>query len=211
VDNTFATPLNQRPLAIGADVSVQSVTKFIGGHSDLLGGVVTIRDSALLARLRQTRELAGATPGALETFLAVRGARTLAVRLERAQRNAIVLADRLADHPQVLITRYPGLASHPTHDAARRQLKGFGTIISFDVRGGAAAADAVCAQLGLIQHATSLGAVESTIERRASVPGQEHLPPSLLRLSVGIEAVEDLWADLVRALRNTAEVQEVRP
>ena len=206
VDNTFATPLNQRPLALGADVAVQSVTKFIGGHSDLLGGVVTVRDSALLAALRQARELAGATPGTLETFLAVRGARTLAVRLERAQRNAMVLAERLADHPEVLITRYPGLASHPTHEAARRQLKGFGTIISFDIRGGAEAADAVCGRLQLIQHATSLGAVESTIERRASVPGQEHLPPSLLRLSVGIEAVEDLWADLDRALRVAVEV-----
>src|SRR4051794_32319017 len=202
VDNTFATPLNQRPLALGADVSMQSVTKFIGGHSDLLGGVVTVRDSALLAALRQARELAGATPGTLETFLAVRGARTLAVRLERAQRNAMVLATHLAEQPKVLITRYPGLPSHPTHDAARRQLKGFGTIISLDVRGGAAAADAVCARLELIQHATSLGAVESTIERRASVPGQEHLPPTLLRLSVGIEAVEDLWTDLDRALRN---------
>lgn len=201
VDNTFATPLNQRPLELGADVAVESVTKFIGGHSDLLGGVVTVRDPALLAALRQARELAGATPGTLETFLAVRGARTLAVRLERAQQNAIVLAGRLADHPAVLITRYPGLASHPTHEAARRQLKGFGTIISFDIREGAEAADAVCARLRLIQHATSLGAVESTIERRASVPGQEHLPPSLLRLSVGIEGVEDLWADLDRALR----------
>src|SRR6266850_2889607 len=206
VDNTFATPLNQRPLALGADVAVESVTKFIGGHSDLLGGVVTVRDSALLAALRQARALTGATPGTLETFLAVRGARTLAVRLERAQHNAMVLAERLADHAEVLITRYPGLASHPTHDAARRQLKGFGTIISFDIRGGAEAADAVCARLRLIQHATSLGAVESTIERRASVPGQEHLPPSLLRLSVGIEAVEDLWADLDRALCAAVEV-----
>jgi cystathionine gamma-synthase len=125
----------------------------------------------------------------------------LAVRLDRAQRNAMILAERLSDHPHVLITRYPGLASHPTHDAARRQLKGFGTIISFDIRGGAKAADAACARLRLIQHATSLGAVESTIERRASVPGQEHLPPSLLRLSVGIEAVEDLWSDLDQALR----------
>jgi cystathionine gamma-synthase len=205
VDNTFATPLNQRPLLLGADVSVQSVTKFIGGHSDLLGGVVTVREPALLAALRQSRELAGATPGTLETFLAVRGARTLAVRLERAQQNAMVLAERLAAHPEVLITRYPGLPSHPTHDAARRQLKGFGTIISFDIRGGADAADAVCARLRLIQHATSLGAVESTVERRASVPGQEHLPPSLLRLSVGIEAVEDLWADLDRALRVALE------
>lgn len=201
VDNTFATPLNQRPLALGADLAVQSVTKFIGGHSDLLGGVVTVRDAKLLVALREARELAGATPGTLETFLAVRGARTLALRLERAQRNAMTLAQRLAGHPKVTLTRYPGLASHPTHEAARRQLKGFGTIISFDVRGNAAAADAVCAELQLIQHATSLGAVESTIERRASVAGQEHLPASLLRLSVGIEAVEDLWTDLDQALR----------
>jgi cystathionine gamma-synthase len=206
VDNTFATPLNQRPLVLGADVAVQSVTKFIGGHSDLLGGVVTVRDANLLAALRQARELAGATPGTLETFLAVRGARTLALRLERAQHNAITLAERLARHPNVTLTRYPGLASHPTHDAARRQLKGFGTIISFDVRGDAPTADAVCSGLQLIQHATSLGAVESTIERRASVPGQEHLPPALLRLSVGIEAVEDLWTDLDRALRNAPEL-----
>jgi len=201
VDNTFATPLNQKPLALGADVSVQSVTKFIGGHSDLLSGVVSVRDEKLLAALRQARELAGATPGTLETFLAVRGARTLALRLERAQRNAMTLAERLAQHPKVTITRYPGLASHPTHEAARRQLKGFGTIISFDVGQDAAAADAVCAGVELIQHATSLGSVESTIERRASIPGQEHLPPALLRLSVGIENVGDLWADLDRALR----------
>ena len=206
VDNTFATPLNQRPLALGADVAVQSATKFIGGHSDLLSGVVTVRDANLLAALRQARELAGATPGTLETFLAVRGARTLALRLERAQCNAKTLAERLARHPNVTLTRYPGLASHPTHAAAQRQLKGFGTIISFDVRGGASAAAAVCAGLQLIQHATSLGAVESTIERRASIPGQEHLPPALLRLSVGIEAVEDLWTDLDRALCNVLEV-----
>jgi cystathionine gamma-synthase len=201
VDNTFATPINQRPLALGADVAVQSATKFIGGHSDLLGGVVTVRDAKLLASLRQARELAGATPGTLETFLAVRGIRTLAVRLERAQSNAMTLAERLACHPGVTLTRYPGLASHPTHEAARRQLKGFGTIISFDVRGDARAADAVCGGVRLIQHATSLGAVESTIERRAGIPGQEHLPPALLRLSVGIEGVEDLWTDLDRALR----------
>ncbi len=201
VDNTFATPLNQRPLDLGADVAVESVTKFIGGHSDLLSGVATVRDSNLLAALRHARELAGATPGMLETFLAVRGARTLALRLERAQHNAIILAERLEAHPEVQITRYPGLSGHPTHEAARRQLKGFGAIISFDIRGGAEAADAVCARLRLIQHATSLGAVETTIERRASVPGQEHLPPSLLRLSVGIEGVEDLWSDLEQALR----------
>lgn len=205
VDNTFATPLNQRPLTFGADAAVQSVTKFIGGHSDLLGGVVTVRDPNLLAALRQSRELTGATPGTLEAFLAVRGARTLALRLERAQHNAMILAERLARHPCVALTRYPGLPSHPTHESARRQLEGFGTIISFDVRGSSAAADAVCAGLRLVQHATSLGAVESTIERRACIPGQEHLPPTLLRLSVGIEAVEDLWADLDGALRNALD------
>ena len=150
VDNTFATPLNQRPLALGADVAVQSATKFIGGHSDLLAGVVTVRDATLLAALRQARELAGATPGTLETFLAVRGVRTLAVRLERAQRSAVVLAERLAQHTAVRIARYPGLASHPTHETARRELKGFGTIISFDLLGDAAAADAVCVRLRLI-------------------------------------------------------------
>jgi cystathionine gamma-synthase len=204
VDNTFATPINQQPLRLGADVAVQSVTKFIGGHSDLLGGVVTARDVNLLAALRHSRELTGATPGTLEAFLAVRGARTLALRLERAQHNSAILAERLTGHPNVTLTRYPGLASHSTHAAARRQLKGFGTIISFDVDGGASAADAVCSGLQLIQHATSLGAVESTIERRAAIPGQEHLPPSLLRFSVGIEAVEDLWSDLDWALRNAA-------
>lgn len=204
VDNTFATPLNQRPLDLGADVSVQSVTKFIGGHSDLLGGVVTVREARLHAALCHARELGGATPGALEVFLAVRGARTLALRLERAQANAMTLAERLSRHPGVTVTRYPGLPDHPTHAAAVRQLTGFGTVISFDVWGDAAAADAVCARLALIQHATSLGAVESTIERRASVPGQEHLPPTLLRLSVGIESVDDLWADLDQALRHAA-------
>ena len=200
VDNTFATPLNQRPLDLGADLSFQSATKFIGGHSDLLAGVVTVRRDDLVASLRHSRELNGATPGVLEAFLAVRGARTMALRFERAQANAAVLAERLQKHARVALTRYPGLSSHPTHAIARAQLKGFGTLISFDVRGDAAAADAVCARLELIQHATSLGAVESTMERRAAIPGQGHLPPSLLRLSVGIENVEDLWSDLERAL-----------
>lgn len=200
VDNTFATSLNQRPLDVGADISFQSATKFIGGHSDLLAGVVSVRRDDLHAALRRSRLLHGATPGALESFLAVRGARTMALRLERAQKSAMVLAERLARHPRVATTRYPGLPQHPTHAVARDQLKGFGTIISFDVLGDAAAADAVCSTLRLIQHATSLGAVESTIERRAAIPGQEHLPASLLRLSVGIENVEDLWADLDAAL-----------
>ena len=201
VDNTFATSLNQRPLDLGADISLQSATKFIGGHSDLLAGLVTVRRNDLLTDLRRSRELHGATPGALESFLAVRGARTMALRLERAQANAMILAERLSSHPGVACTRYPGLSSHATHSIAHAQLKGYGTIISFDVRGDAAAADEVCSGVRLIQHATSLGAVESTIERRAGIPGQEHLPPSLLRLSVGIENVEDLWADLDAVLR----------
>jgi cystathionine gamma-synthase len=201
VDNTFATPLNQRPLDFGASVSLQSATKFIGGHSDLLGGVATTKDDELYHRLRTSRDLTGATPGALEAFLATRGARTLALRLERSQQSAMTLATRLESHPRVSRVRYPGLPSHPTHETARRVLKGFGSIVSFDIAGGAGAADAVCTNLRLIRHATSLGGVESTIERRAAIPGQEQLPPSLLRLSVGIENVDDLWRDLDSALR----------
>jgi len=201
VDNTFATPLNQRPLDFGATVSVQSATKFIGGHSDLLAGVATTKDEALWHALRKSRELTGATPGTLEAFLAVRGARTLALRLERAQQTAMLLAQRLEAHPLVSCVRYPGLPSHSTHAIARRVLKGFGTLISFDVRGGAEVADRVCRNVGLVRHATSLGAVESTMERRAAIPGQGHLPPSLLRLSVGIEDAEDLWIDLDAAMQ----------
>lgn len=200
VDNTFATALNQQPLDLGADCSFQSATKFIGGHSDLLMGVVCVRRPELFTALRRARELHGATPGALEAFLATRGARTLAIRFERAQANALELAQRLERHPNVTRVRFPGLASHPTHSIAKAQLRGFGTIISFEVKGDAAAADAVCARVKLVQHATSLGAVESTMERRAAIPGQQHLPATLLRLSVGIEGVEDLWADLARAL-----------
>jgi cystathionine gamma-synthase len=204
VDNTFATPLNQQPLDFGASVSLQSATKFIGGHSDLLAGIATTKDDALWHALRKSRELTGATPGTLEAFLAVRGARTLALRLQRAQQTAMMLSERIESHPQVARVRYPGLLSHPTHAIARRVLKGFGTIISFDLRGGAEIADRVCRTVTLIRHATSLGAVESTIERRAAIPGQGHLPPSLLRLSVGIEDVDDLWADLDSAICSAA-------
>jgi cystathionine gamma-synthase len=200
VDNTFATPLNQQPLEWGATVSLQSATKFIGGHSDLLAGVATTKDDALWHALRKSRELTGATPGTLEAFLAVRGARTLALRVQRAQQTAMLLSERLEMHPLVTRVRYPGLPAHPTHTTAKRVLKGFGTIISFDLRGGAEFADGVCRNVRLIRHATSLGAVESTMERRAAIPGQGHLPPSLLRLSVGIEDADDLWADLDSAI-----------
>ena len=126
----------------------------------------------------------------------------MALRVQRAQQTALMLAERLENHPLVMRVRYPGLPSHPTHATAKRVLKGFGTIISFDVRGGAEVADMVCQNIQLIHHATSLGAVESTMERRAAIPGQEHLPPSLLRLSVGIENADDLWADLDSAIRS---------
>jgi cystathionine gamma-synthase len=204
VDNTFASPLNQQPLALGATVSLQSATKLIGGHSDLLAGVATTNDDSLWHAIRKSRELRGATPGTLEAYLAVRGARTLALRLERAQQTAMKLAERLEQHSRVTRVRYPGLSSHPTHSTARRLLKGFGTIISFDLAGGAELADAVCRNTRLIRHATSLGAVESTMERRAAIPGQGHLPPSLLRLSVGIEDADDLWADLDSAIGSAA-------
>ena len=201
IDNTFATPLNQQPLLLGADVSMQSATKYIGGHSDLLAGVATARNEALARALRAARGLHGATPGTLEVFLATRGARTMALRLARMQASAMKLAQQLVAHPAVSVTRYPGLASHAGHAIARAQMRGFGTIVSFDVAGGAVEADAVVSRLKLIRPATSLGSVESTIERRAAVAGQEHLPASLLRLSVGIEDAEDLWRDLERALQ----------
>jgi len=204
VDNTFATPLNQQPLRLGATVSVQSATKFMGGHSDLLAGVISTQDERLWQALRVARELSGATPGALEAYLAVRGARTLALRLKQAQQNAMFLAERLERHPLVARVLYPGSPSHPTHATARRLLRGFGSVITFEVRGGADCAERVCRSVTLIRHATSLGGVESTIQRRAGFPGHEHRLPSMLRLSVGIEDPEDLWADLDGAIRSAA-------
>lgn len=204
VDNTFATPLNQRPLDLGADLSVQSATKFLGGHSDLLSGVITTRSADLAARVRSFQSLHGATPGALESYLALRGLRTLTIRLDRAQDNAAELAERLSGHRAVERVRYPGLADHPGHQIAAAQLRGFGSMLSFDVVGGAAAADRLCSSTRLIHHATSLGGVESTMERRSVIAGQEHLPPGLVRLSVGIEDVDDLWNDLLAGLTAAA-------
>lgn len=200
IDNTFATPLNQQPLLLGADVSVHAATKYIGGHSDLLAGIAVTQRDDLLDALRAARTLSGATPGVLESFLAVRGSRTLAVRLAASQANAMELARRLERHPEVECVRYPGLPTHPTHEIAKQTMRGFGTVISFDVKGGAPRADAVCSRVRLIRHATSLGSVESTMERRAAIEGQTHLPPALLRLSVGCESVEDLWRDLAASL-----------
>jgi cystathionine gamma-synthase len=201
-DNTFATPLLQNPLSLGADYVVHSATKFIGGHSDLLLGVAVASNPADRDRLARRREVAGATPGALECFLALRGARTLAVRLDRAQANAAALADRLNSHPAVRRVRYPRLPGHPQHALAAAQMRGYGAVLAFEVA-DAATADAVCDHLQVIEAATSVGGVESTIERRARLPGQEHVPAGLLRLSVGCEHVDDLWTDLDTALRAT--------
>jgi cystathionine gamma-synthase len=202
VDNTFATPLLQQPLSVGAHIAMHSATKFPGGHSDLLLGMAVAGSPELGGRLRRRRTTGGATPGALETFLVLRGLRTLALRLEQGQRSAAELARRLADHPAVARVRYPGLPDHPGHDRAAAQMNGFGAVLGFEL-GDAAAANTVCDSVRLIRSATSLGGVESTIERRAKLPGQEHLPPGLLRLSVGCEHVEDLWDDLSQALPAT--------
>ena len=200
VDSTLATPLAQQPLQLGADLVVHSATKYLGGHSDLLLGAVIAASPEHAHRLRERRELAGATPGALETYLAVRGMRTLALRLQRATASAEELARHLTHHTGVTVVRYPGLPSHSTHATARAFMSGYGAVVSFDVVGGAEHADAVCRDVQIIRHATSLGGVESTIERRAAVPGQTHLPPGLLRLSVGCEHPDDLWRDLGQAL-----------
>jgi cystathionine gamma-synthase len=201
IDNTLAGPLAQQPLELGVDVAVQSATKHLGGHADLLCGVVTTRRPELAHQLRKHRKLRGATPGTLESYLATRGVRTYALRAAAAAASAHELAQRLEAHTRIERVRYPGLASHPSHHIAAQHLRNFGSVISFDVASGAAEADEVCRRVQVVRHATSFGAVESTIERRAAIPGQDHLPPGLLRLSVGIEHLEDLWEDLTQALR----------
>jgi cystathionine gamma-synthase len=204
VDSTFATPLNQQPLALGADVVMHSATKFIGGHSDLLAGVLAVARDDLYDEFHERRLLHGASIGAMEAFLTIRGARTMGLRLERAQANAMELAQRLESHPEIARVRYPGLPSHPTHAVAARFMSGFGAMLSFETTGTGERATRVCERAELVNHATSLGGVESTMERRASIPGQERIPPTLIRFSVGCEDVEDLWADLERALDSTA-------
>ncbi|MER7071292.1 PLP-dependent transferase [Terrabacter sp. NPDC000476] len=190
VDNTLSTPLLCRPLSLGADVVVHSVTKYLSGHSDVVLGATVVPDTergrALGERLRRHRTLHGAIAGPMEVFLALRGLRTLAVRFERASATAAELARRLEAHDAVERVRYPGA----------------GAILSVDVRGGLEAAERVCAATRLWLHSTSLGGVESQLERRRRHPSEsEQVPVNLVRLSVGIEHVDDLWADLDRALR----------
>jgi len=186
VDATFVTPLGRQPLREGADVVVHAATKMIGGHSDLLAGVASTRHPHVAERLVQARTLNGATPGALEAFLALRGLRTLPLRLAAASSTARLLASRLVAHPAVREVCDPG----------------HGAMVAFVMRGGAPAADAVCARVRLAVHATSLGGVETTLERRQKYPGDAGVDPGLIRLSVGIEDPEDLWGDLAQALAN---------
>src|SRR4051794_29218587 len=187
VDNTFATPLLQRPLELGADLVVHSATKAMGGHSDLLLGAVVAAADTHFDALHQTRELGGATPGALETFLCLRGLRTLPLRLERAQSNAAMLAERLDGHPDVYEVRYPGLPTHPQHQRSEATMGGGGFMLTFRVRGGAARADALVDRVRVLTHATSLGGIETTLERRARYPAERGIPEDLLRVSVGCE------------------------
>jgi cystathionine gamma-synthase len=201
VDNTFATPLNQSPLAMGADIVMNSATKFLSGHSDVVMGTLSTKDEALFTRLEMQRKLGGAVPGPMETWLALRGLRTFAVRVQRASESALEIAKRLSTHPKVAKVRYPGLPTDPQHQRAKSFMRGFGAVLSFEIKGGAAQAEKVCESSKLITHATSLGGVESLWERRRRWPAESQaVPESLIRLSVGIENVEELWQDIESAL-----------
>lgn len=185
VDNTFATPILQRPLEVGADVVVHSATKYLSGHSDLLLGLAVARDPAIADRLVEVRSGTGSVPGTFEAWLALRGLRTLHLRVERAQANAVELAVRLALHPAVSRVHFPGI----------------GAMLSVELHGSVATTDAVTAATRIWVHATSLGGVESSLERRRRWPGEStDVPETLVRLSVGVEDVDDLWGDLCEAL-----------
>jgi len=210
VDNTFATPYLQRPLELGADVVVHSVTKYLGGHSDLVGGAVVTSDDELAERLRFLQNAVGAVPGPMDCYLALRGVKTLAVRMEAHCRGARAVAAFLAGHPRVRRVHYPGLPSHPGHEVAARQMRDFGGMVSFEVESAEEAAR-VARSTRLFFLAESLGGVESLIEvpapmTHASVAGSPlEVPPNLIRLSVGIEHPDDLVEDLARALEGAGE------
>lgn len=199
VDNTFATPMLQQPLALGADAVVHSATKHIGGHSDLLMGAVIVSSERQRDELVEWRTTHGAIPGVMEAYLALRGLRTLPVRFARQQRTAAELAERLDDHRHVERVRYPGLVTDPGFERASTLMGGFGAMLSFEVN-DAQRADRVIELLRLVVGGTSLGGVESTIDRRGRWKGEENVPGGLLRLSVGLEHPADLWADLDDAL-----------
>lgn len=201
VDATAATPLLLRPLEHGADLVVHAATKYLSGHSDLLMGVVTVGEGTVGERVRAHRTLHGAIPSPFEAWLALRGLRTLPVRLERASQTAGELARRLAQHRRISRVRYPGLPDDPGRPVAARTMDGPGALIAVEVAGDARAADAVVAATRLWVPATSFGGVESMLERRRRWPSERpSVPENLVRLSVGLEDVEDLWDDLDRAL-----------
>ncbi|HTA06880.1 MAG TPA: cystathionine gamma-synthase [Streptosporangiaceae bacterium] len=206
VDNTFASPYLQQPLALGADAVVHSTTKYIGGHSDVVGGAVVVSDSALGEQLFFLRNAVGSAPGPFDAWLTLRGAKTLAVRMDRHCQNAQRIADMLVSHPAVSAVYYPGLATHPGHEIAAKQMRGFGGMVSFRARAGAGEAVEICGRTRLFTLGESLGGVESLIEHparmtHASVAGSAlEVPADLVRLSVGIESAEDLIEDLNAAL-----------
>ncbi|HEX9495223.1 MAG TPA: cystathionine gamma-synthase [Candidatus Limnocylindria bacterium] len=207
VDNTFASPYLQQPLLLGADLVTHSTTKYIGGHSDVVGGAVVGRSPELLERLKFIQNAAGGVPGPFDSWLVLRGAKTLAVRMERHSENGQAIAEWLYEHPRVKSVNYPGLPTHPQHAIARRQMRSFGGMLSFELKtGGEAAAKRLVARTRIFALAESLGGVESLIEvplamTHGSVRGTKLAPPAgLIRLSVGIENVDDLIADLAHAI-----------
>jgi cystathionine gamma-synthase len=212
VDNTFASPYLQQPIALGADVVVHSTTKYLGGHSDVVGGAVIVNDEELAAKVGFMQFGAGAVSGPLDAWLTIRGIKTLAVRLDRHSSNAQSLAETLAEHPLIERVYYPGLPTHPGHELAARQMKAFGGMISVALAGGAAAARAFAESTELFQLAESLGGVESLLGypsemTHASVRGTElEVPDNVVRLSVGIEDLDDLTADLLVALDRVASL-----
>ncbi|WP_405586783.1 cystathionine gamma-synthase [Streptomyces sp. NBC_01190] len=206
VDNTFASPYLQQPLALGADVVVHSTTKYMGGHSDVIGGALITADAELGEELAYHQNAMGAVSGPFDAWLVMRGLKTLAVRMDRHCANAERVVAMLSAHPRVAEVYYPGLPEHPGHEVAAKQMKAFGGMVSFRVEGGEEAAVEVCDRARLFTLGESLGGVESLIEHpgrmtHASVAGSElEVPGDLIRLSVGIEAADDLLADLTRAL-----------
>jgi len=206
VDNTFASPYLQRPLDLGADAVVHSTTKYLGGHSDVIGGAIIVRDVKLAEQIAYNHNAMGPIAGPFDSWLVLRGAKTLAVRMDRHCQNARAIVDFLVAHERVREVRYPGLVTHPGHQIAKRQMRDFGGMVSFRVRGGIESALQVCKRVELFTLAESLGGVESLIEHPAkmthsSVAGSAlEVPDDLIRLSVGLEHIDDLIADLAHAL-----------
>ena len=201
VDNTFATALTQQPILMGADIVMNSVTKYLAGHSDVVLGSLSSNNPELFKAVEDARKFNGSIPGPFEAWLALRGIRTFPLRFQRASENALEIAKRLSAHPLVTRVRYPGLPSDPQHAKAKAFMKGFGAIVSFEYDGDGAATDKVCESSKIVTYATSLGGVESLWERRRRWPIESaSVPESLIRLSLGCEDVDDLWADIDAAL-----------